>query len=136
MAGSIGVPGSSLSIVQMVIVGEPVEKLFLWGHSACTLDSTNHNEVLVFGGFGGMGRHGRRNNSFLLNPLSGTLRAFDVEGGPTPRLGHTSSLVGDCMYVVGGRADPEKILSDVWVLNTAKKEWKFLECSGNVFPPR
>lgn len=132
----MGVPSCSLSTIQMVIVGEPVEKLFLWGHSACTLDSTNHNGILVFGGFGGMGRHERRNNSFLLNPLCGTLRAFHVEGGPTPRLGHTSSLVGDCMFVIGGRADPEKILSDVWVLNTDKKEWKFLECSGNVFPPR
>ncbi|XP_048317963.2 tRNA wybutosine-synthesizing protein 2/3/4 [Ziziphus jujuba] len=135
-SGSIGVHSSSLSIVPMVIVGEPVESLFIWGHSACTLGSTNHNKVLVFGGFGGMGRHGRRNNSLLLDPFFGTLKAFGVEGGPTPRLGHTSSLVGDSMFVIGGRADPEKILSDVWVLNIAKKEWKLLECSGDAFPPR
>lgn len=136
MAGSVEVPSSSLSVVKMEIVGEPVEKLFLWGHSACKLRSTNHDQVLVFGGFGGMGRHGRRNSCFLFDPFSGSLKAFDVEGGPSPRLSHTSSLVGDKMFVIGGRGDPKNILSEVWVLDTAKNEWKFIELSGNIFPPR
>ncbi|ONI09967.1 hypothetical protein PRUPE_4G021000 [Prunus persica] len=120
----------------MAISGEPEENLFLWGHSACALEAKNQNGVLVFGGFGGIGRHGRRNHSWLVDPFSGTVKAINVESSPSPRLGHTSSLVGDCVFVIGGRSDPEKILNDVWVLNTSKKEWKFLECSGDVFPPR
>ncbi|PON43912.1 BTB-kelch protein [Parasponia andersonii] len=135
-SGSVEVPRSSLSVVKMEIVGEPVGKLFLWGHSACKLGSTDHNGVLVFGGFGGMGRHGRRNDCLLLDPFSGSLKGFDVEGGPSPRLSHTASLVGDNMFVIGGRADPENILSEVWVLNAAKNEWKFIECSGSIFPSR
>ncbi|KAK9267461.1 hypothetical protein L1049_009887 [Liquidambar formosana] len=132
--GSLGVPGFSLSIVRMVIVGEPMDKLFLWGHSSCTLH--NHKKVIVFGGFGGMGRHSRRNECLLLDPLCGTLKANNFEGIPSPRLGHTTSLVGDCMFVIGGRADPVKILNDVWVLNTARSEWRSLDCRGSVFPPR
>lgn len=120
----------------MEIIDEPVDKLFLWGHSACTVDTTNHKKVIVFGGFGGMGRHARRNNTLLLDPLHGTLKVVNAEGTPSPRLGHTSSMVGDLMFVLGGRADPEKILNDVWVLNTTKNEWRLLECTGCVFPPR
>ncbi|BFG27473.1 hypothetical protein CerSpe_137470 [Prunus speciosa] len=135
-SGSVEVPGCSLSVVEMAISGEPEENLFLWGHSACALEAKNQNGVLVFGGFGGIGRHGRRNHSWLVDPFSGTVKAINVESSPSPRLGHTSSLVGDCVFVIGGRSDPEKIMSDVWVLNTSKNEWKFLECSGDVFPPR
>lgn len=135
-SGSVEVPGCSLSVVEMAISGEPEENLFLWGHSACALEAKNQNGVLVFGGFGGIGRHGRRNHSWLVDPFSGTVKAINVESSPSPRLGHTSSLVGDFVFVIGGRSDPEKILSDVWVLNTSKNEWKFLECSGDVFPPR
>ncbi|KAL6990779.1 nicotinamide N-methyltransferase [Sarracenia purpurea var. burkii] len=120
----------------MVIIGEPVEKLFLWGHSACTLGEMNHEKVLIFGGFGGMGRHARRNDSLLLDPLCGKLETISFQGAPSPRLGHTSSMVGDHMFIIGGRADPVNILNDIWVLNTAESEWKLLECTGTVFPSR
>ncbi|KAG4146669.1 hypothetical protein ERO13_D05G173300v2 [Gossypium hirsutum] len=131
-----GIPGCSLSISQMVIAGEPIERLFLWGHSTCTLESTNKAEVLIFGGFGGSGSHARRHDSFLLDPLHGTLREINVAGRPSPRLGHTASLIGDCMYVIGGRADPTNILSELWILNTLKNEWRLLDCIGSAFPPR
>ena len=120
----------------MGIIDEPVDKLLLWGHSACTLDTASHKKVIVFGGFGGMGRHARRNNTLVLDPLHGILKVVNAEETPSPRLGHTSSMFGDLMFIIGGRADPEKILNDVWVLNTTKNEWRWLECTGCVFPPR
>uniref|UniRef100_A0A2P2KSE3 Uncharacterized protein n=1 Tax=Rhizophora mucronata TaxID=61149 RepID=A0A2P2KSE3_RHIMU len=120
----------------MIIVGEPVEKLFLWGHSSCTLNLADHNEILVFGGFGGIGRHDRRNDSLLLDPVTGALKAIDLEGAPTSRLGHTASLVGDFVFIIGGRADPVNILGDVWGLNTTNFESRLLECTGSLFPPR
>ncbi|KAL9455707.1 hypothetical protein AB3S75_005015 [Citrus x aurantiifolia] len=135
--GPPGVPSCGLSVSRIVIAGEPVEKLFLWGHSACILgNSINDSQILVFGGFGGMGRHARRNDLLLLDPLQGTIKAIHTEGSPSPRLGHTSSLVGDHMFIIGGRADPLNILSDVWVFNMAKCKWTLLECSGSVFQPR
>ncbi|KAK4485080.1 hypothetical protein RD792_007688 [Penstemon davidsonii] len=130
-SGSPEVSSISLSIVE--VVGEPVERLFLWGHSACTLDQ---NKIIIFGGFGGIGRHARRNDLLILNTESGVVEPIAGVGGPSPRLGHTSSVVGDCIYVIGGRADPLNILNDVWVFNKTKKEWKLLPCSGSLFPPR
>lgn len=132
--GSLGGTGFSLSIIPMKIVGAPMAKLLIWGHSSCTLH--HHNKVLVFGGFGGMGRHARRNDCLLLDSLCGTLEEINVKGSPSPRLGHTSLLIGECMFVIGGRTDPTKILNDVWVLNTTKNEWRLLECTGSGFPPR
>lgn len=135
--GSAEVPViSSLSTIQMVIVGQPIERIYLWGHSACVFNTATHKKVLIFGGFGGMGSHARRNDYFLLDPLCGKLEEVDTQGRPSPRLGHTSSLVGDLMYVIGGRADPLNILNDVWVLNTKMRQWKLLECTGTEFPPR
>lgn len=118
------------------IVGEPVEKLHLWGHSACTIDKTDRREVIVFGGFGGLGRHARRNESMLLDPSCGTLKLITVNESPSPRLGHTASMVGDYMFVIGGRADPSNILNDVWMLDISKFEWSSQRCNGNEFPPR
>ncbi|KAF6168117.1 hypothetical protein GIB67_011502 [Kingdonia uniflora] len=124
------------SLLKIVIVGEPVDKLFLWGHSACTLNNEHYKKVVVFGGFGGQGRHARRNDSLMLDPFSGTLVAVNVEGPPSPRLSHTSSVTGECIFIIGGRGDPLKILNDVWVLDMARNEWSLLECAGSVFHPR
>ncbi|KAI3680535.1 hypothetical protein L6452_35307 [Arctium lappa] len=132
---SNGVPELSLPIKPMVITGEPIEKLYLWGHSACTLETTkNPKSVLLFGGFGGMGRHARRKDSWLLDSVSGQLELVDFANSLPPRLGHTASLVGDLMFVIGGRADPGNVLNDVWVLNTTNNEWKQLQCGGIEFP--
>lgn len=126
----------SLSIAPLKILGEPHEKLFLWGHSACTVYGRNREELLVFGGFGGVGRHTRRNECLLLDPSFCTLETIAVRSAPSPRMGHTASLVGDQMFVIGGRTDPLNILSDVWVFNITTNEWKLLNCNGHVFPPR
>jgi len=92
---------------------------------------------LVFGGFGGVGRHSRRNEALVLDPYCGTLEVIgSVEPNPSPRLGHSCCLVGDCAFVIGGRGDPVNVLGDVWVLNRAKSEWRLAECSGSAFPPR
>lgn len=126
----------SLSITPLKILGEPHEKLFLWGHSACTVDRRNPEKLLIFGGFGGMGRHARRNDCLFLDPSSCTLETIAVRSAPSPRMGHTASLVGHQLFVIGGRTDPSNILSDVWVFNTTTNEWKLINCNGHVFPPR
>lgn len=120
-----------LSVVE--VVGEPVERLFLWGHSSCTL---SQRKMIIFGGFGGIGRHARRNDVLILDTDSGSAVVIAVDGAPSPRLGHTSSIVGDSIYVIGGRADPMNILNEVWVFNVPKQQWKLLICSGSLFPPR
>lgn len=123
--------GIDLSVVE--VVGVPVGRLFLWGHSACTL---SQKKIIIFGGFGGIGRHARRNDLLFFDTESGFTEVITAAGGPSPRLGHTSSIVGDSIYVIGGRADPMNILNEVWAFNMPKKQWKLLICSGSLFPPR
>ncbi|KAL0542912.1 hypothetical protein IC582_017993 [Cucumis melo] len=132
LAGSSEACSYSLSVEPIDIAGEPIEKLFIWGHSATTI----HNKVIAFGGFGGMGRHARRNDLLQFDMLSYTLQTINVEDRPSPRLGHTSSLVGDRLYVVGGRTDPTCILKDVWLFNITQEKWTLLECTGSPFSPR
>ncbi|AEE82410.1 Met-10+ like family protein / kelch repeat-containing protein [Arabidopsis thaliana] len=131
-----GVQKELIPLEKLSIVGEPVEKLHLWGHSACTIDESDRKEVIVFGGFGGFGRHARRNESLLLNPSCGTLKLIAVNESPSARLGHTASMVGDFMFVIGGRADPLNILNDVWRLDISTGEWSSQRCVGSEFPPR
>lgn len=131
-----GTPKCSLSVVMLKIVGEPIEKLFLWGQSACTLNSGGQEHILVFGGFGGLGRHERRNYSLVLDPQSGRLSEINSTKPPSPRLGHTSSMVGGDIYVIGGRCGPSQILNDVWVLDATENRWSLLECTGTAFNPR
>lgn len=90
----------------------------------------------MFGGFGGLGRHARRNEFLLLDPSCGTLKLIAVNESPSARLGHTASMVGDFMFVIGGRADPLNILNDVWRLDIPKGEWSSQRCIGSEFPPR
>ncbi|EPS57898.1 hypothetical protein M569_16919 [Genlisea aurea] len=116
------------------LVGEPVERLFLWGHSACTLYG---KKIVVFGGFGGLGRHARKNDLFVLDADSRSVETIDGgPGAPLPRLGHTCSAVGDSVYAIGGRADPLNILNEIWVFDYEKRDWMLLRCGGSFFPPR
>lgn len=82
-----------------------------------------------------MGRHSRRNDCLLLDPLYATLQLIRTESTPSPRMGHTASLIGESMFVIGGRADPVTILNEVWSLNTLNNKWNLLNCNG-FFPPR
>lgn len=100
------------------------------------MDNGSYSNVLVFDGFGGMGRRSRRNDYLLLDPLSGKLKAIEIEGAPSQQLHQTASVVGDFDFVIGVRSDPSNVLNDVWVLNTAKMKWKLVQCASNVFPPR
>uniref|UniRef100_A0A0E0I1D3 tRNA wybutosine-synthesizing protein 2/3/4 n=1 Tax=Oryza nivara TaxID=4536 RepID=A0A0E0I1D3_ORYNI len=125
-----------LSTAALEITGEPIEKLFLWGQSACALTVGREHHILTFGGFGGPGRHARRNYSLLVNPGSGLLTELKVTGSPSPRMGHTITVVGNDIYVVGGRGGPSEILNDIWVLERSNNRWSKVDCSGDFFRPR
>ncbi|WVZ66070.1 hypothetical protein U9M48_015345 [Paspalum notatum var. saurae] len=125
-----------LSTVALNISGEPIEKMFLWGQSSCVFTVGEEQQVLTFGGFGGPGRHARRNYSLLLDHKSGLLTEMIFKESPSPRMGHTVTAVGNSTYVIGGRGGPSEILDDVWVLQNTENSWSRLECSGNLFQPR
>ncbi|TVU38887.1 hypothetical protein EJB05_12282 [Eragrostis curvula] len=126
----------NLFSVPLHINGEPTEKLFLWGQSACVFNVGGEQQVLTFGGFGGPGRHARRNHSLLLDHKSGLLTEMNYKDSPSPRMGHTVTAVGNSIYVIGGRGGPAEILDDVWVLQSTEHTWSRLDCRGNFFRPR
>ncbi|XP_031505706.1 tRNA wybutosine-synthesizing protein 2/3/4 [Nymphaea colorata] len=136
MTGSSSTDRCSVSANKMKILDLPVGKLFRWGHSASLLNDSDSRRILVFGGFGGVGRHSRQNDSLLLDPRTGMLKVLHAVGPPSPRIGHTSSVIGNHMFVIGGRGDPTQIFSDVWVLHTEESRWEILSCTGSVFGPR
>ncbi|CAM0906040.1 unnamed protein product [Alopecurus aequalis] len=136
LSASSGNNSCHLSVTELKITGEPIEKLFLWGQSACALTVEGEQRVLTFGGFGGPGRHSRRNYSLLLDPKSGLLTEIGFKDSPSPRMGHTITVVGNHIYAIGGRAGPSEILDDVWVLQSTENRWSRVECSGNIFHPR
>ncbi|XP_078437023.1 met-10+ like family protein / kelch repeat-containing protein isoform X1 [Wolffia australiana] len=125
-----------MSVERITIKGEPLEKLFLWGQSACALKGNHRDEIIVFGGFGGIGRHARRNEALMMDPSSGFLRLIRAEGHPSPRLGHTLSAVGKWVFVIGGRGDPTQIFNDVWAFDMEESRWMLMSCSGNILPGR
>ncbi|KAG0481543.1 hypothetical protein HPP92_012401 [Vanilla planifolia] len=114
-----GIEGMSLSGVTVTIVGEPIEKLLLWGHSASPLVCNGRKEVVVYGGFGGIGQHARRNYTLLLDIQSGMLKQIDAAESPSAR--------------VGG---PNQIFNDVWVLKVSENRWTLINCGGSAFHPR
>ncbi|XP_047307750.1 tRNA wybutosine-synthesizing protein 2/3/4 [Impatiens glandulifera] len=134
--GVLGSLDSGLCMDQIEISGESVEKLFIWGHTACTLSNVDNKLVYIFGGFGGIGRHSRRNDCLVLDPLNGKLDSINCEQAPCPLLGHSSCMIDDLMFVIGGRADPVNILNDVWVLDSKTNKWNLLQVSANTFSPR
>uniref|UniRef100_A0A0Q3R7D4 tRNA wybutosine-synthesizing protein 2/3/4 n=1 Tax=Setaria italica TaxID=4555 RepID=A0A0Q3R7D4_SETIT len=125
-----------LSTAALKISGEPIEKLLLWGQSSCVFPVGGEQRVLTFGGFGGPGRHSRRNYSLLLDHKSGLLTEMIFKESPSPRMGHTVTSVDNSTFVIGGRGGPSEILDDVWVLQSTENTWLRLECSGNIFRPR
>ncbi|CAO2842541.1 unnamed protein product [Amaranthus hypochondriacus] len=135
-SGTPGIPGSSLDIIPIKLTGDQAERLFLWGHSSCSVYNADRYEILIYGGFGGVGRHARRSDCILLDPSSERFSVLNVEDSPSPRMGHTSSLSGGLMIVIGGRADPTNILDDIWIFDITKAQWKFVRNTNDVFAPR
>ncbi|KAG0483945.1 hypothetical protein HPP92_012029 [Vanilla planifolia] len=131
-----GIEGMSLSGVTVTIVGEPIEKLLLWGHSASPLVCNGRKEVVVYGGFGGIGQHARRNYTLLLDIQSGMLKQIDATESPSARVGHTITCLEDNVYLIGGRSGPNQIFNDVWVLKVSENRWTLINCGGSAFHPR
>eukprot|EP00210_Caulerpa_lentillifera_P009018 g8607.t1 len=91
-----------------------------WGHSVCCI----RNQFVVFGGYGGQSSHQRLNDIVCFNSVSKTIH-FPVISGtiPAPRMHHTATTLGDSIYIIGGRSNPQTALEDVFKLDTTT--WRF-----------
>ena len=86
------------------------------------------------------------------HPVNDTLYALDlgkpgqswrevkVTGNPpVPRFGHAQAVLGDCIYIFGGRmgvAIDEKLLNDLFMFNTVTGVWSQVNQAGPLPSPR
>lgn len=129
--------GCSLSAAHLMVRGEPIERLYCWSHSAVhTTEINGQHSLVVYGGFGGPGRHARLGNALVLDCLTGELKCLETSYAPPPRMSHIAVVIGHHMVVFGGRYDPSTCLGDVCVLDLKAKSWHFPEVTGDYFLPR
>ncbi|KAJ3104628.1 Multiple epidermal growth factor-like domains protein 8 [Phlyctochytrium planicorne] len=54
---------------------------------------------------------------------------------PTPRFGHTLSMIGTCLFSFGGFSMPDRtITNELWVFDTVRRAWKQLEYQSEYTP--
>ena len=88
--------------------------------------------VVIFGGYDGKQRF---NDLFVLNLVSGTWKKVKTRSPPTARYGHTATLIGDLMLVVGGYNVGWS--NDVHILNLQSMAWySLMETPGALLKPR
>jgi hypothetical protein len=100
----------------------------------------------VFGGENETRRLADNDMHVIILPSSGVLEAdytsFHARAGnglddvPSPRKGHTSTVIGDSIYIFGGEGDSvadEK--GRIWVYHTVRNTWTYLDpASGTLYP--
>ena len=87
----------------------------------------NGNSMIIFGGF----TFGQRTNEiFEYNFLTNTWRRIvhTSKDVPGPRAGHSAvimnnDVIGDCMYIFGGKDDDNNKLNDTWKFNFKTLTW-------------
>ncbi|KAF2828382.1 hypothetical protein CC86DRAFT_368632 [Ophiobolus disseminans] len=116
------------------------------------LPRTNHTvsvvkgRAYVFGGERAPGQLADNTMHAIILPSSGVIEADytsyparaanGLDDVPTPRRGHTSTVIGDSIYVFGGEG---KAVAEekgrIWVYNTVQNTWTYLDpASGTVYP--
>ncbi|THU51364.1 hypothetical protein C4D60_Mb06t30260 [Musa balbisiana] len=107
-----GTSRSFLSVVMLKIVGEPIEKLSLWGQSACALNIEGKEQDTYY--------HGLQYRTVLLG-MGGTYRS--------DRHRHAAVTMDSKIYVFGG-LNNEVIYSCMNVLDTQTMKWSEVNISG------
>ena len=106
-----------------------------WGHSAAVVQN---GTIVVFGGYGGMGRHERMNDVVIIDPKTGTIASPTCSGmAPAPRVLHACAMMpNNWMVIYGGRAGPKSPFGDTFVLSCDESfQWKKLVFVGTEQPP-
>ncbi|KAJ7557692.1 hypothetical protein O6H91_04G005500 [Diphasiastrum complanatum] len=135
----LGGHGSCRLTAAKAIFDSHAELLCRWGHTTCNLPPTKATSVpslMVFGGYGGSGRHGRLNDLLLINLQSGSLEPVNAVNPLRPRMAHTACIIDNAMWVIGGREDPSTPLGDVLVFHLGSLLWKSQTVIGETFHPR
>ena len=103
------------------------------GHSAVLYG----NELIVFGGQFYAGEFQYLNDLHWLDVETLTWSQKKVSGDiPEGRYGHSAHLVGDRMFIVGGRCKGGKVLRKVFFLNLLTLNWVQVDSTTDTPPGR
>ncbi|KAI5283580.1 Negative regulator of mitotic exit, partial [Ascosphaera aggregata] len=101
---------------------------------------TNHTMVTfndrlwLFGGTDGVHWF---NDAWVYDPRTNTWTSIDYVGvTPTPREGHAAAMVGDIMYVFGGRNSALEDLDDLVAFRCTQRRWYTFQKMGPAPSPR
>eukprot|EP01127_Copromyxa_protea_P018187 TRINITY_DN5659_c0_g1_i1.p1 TRINITY_DN5659_c0_g1~~TRINITY_DN5659_c0_g1_i1.p1 ORF type:complete len:413 (-),score=51.01 TRINITY_DN5659_c0_g1_i1:523-1761(-) len=95
------------------------------GHTATVVG----NEIWVFGGSDGS--QAFFNDLHIFNTVSGEWRNSEISGTPpSPRSGHSATLVADGKIIIFGGESGSDTLNDVHVLDTQKATWTQVSVEG------
>ncbi|PPQ65782.1 hypothetical protein CVT24_011999 [Panaeolus cyanescens] len=109
-----------------------------YGHALPTSPTPN-GELYIFGG---LVREMALNDVYVFNTRDNSTALFQTTGTtPSPRMGHSSALVGNVLIVWGGdntmtgdlprsATDKEKLDNSLYLLNLLTREWNTLDVSG------
>ncbi|EFJ20280.1 hypothetical protein SELMODRAFT_418563 [Selaginella moellendorffii] len=114
-------------------LSESAAELFRrWGHSACNVGS----RLVIFGGYGGSGRHARLNDLLVLTVPDQELKRLELKTELSPRMAHTASVINDDIWIIGGRRGPHDLLADVLVIKCEEADVFSPTITGDTFIPR
>ena len=82
------------------------------------------NEIIIFGGYS---NGNMLNNIFIYNIQTNELKTIkenEEDKRPEPRIGHSSFLVNDTLYIFGGSLQDGNLLNDLWKLDLNNYTWE------------
>ncbi|KAG9394989.1 RhoGEF domain [Carpediemonas membranifera] len=104
-------------------------------HATCRVPTQDGDRIYIFGGYDGQDR---LDGLYSLNPVDWSVNKIEKAGvetmWPSARCAHAMTVVGDSIYVIGGRDAHSNFLNDVWRFNITEQAWTEMPCSGKVPP--
>ena len=104
-------------------------------HSLSAAKLSNGKKVLILFGGEDLPRHAFENCvwEFNLSETESKWQRLSTSGeAPSSRLGHVAEIIGDTLWVFGGRNNAKEELNDLYSLNLLSGVWKRCEATGQI----
>ncbi|EAY09004.1 Kelch motif family protein [Trichomonas vaginalis G3] len=102
-----------------------------YGHTT----TSNGQNFYIFGGRTPSGNI--LDDLIMFDPVKNSLTSINPPGGrPSARYRHAVVIIGDHLFLHGGKASKKEFLSDMWMLDMNAMVWQQVAIGGEPLPPR